>query len=65
MGRCDKCGYETPKWGDYYKAQGDDVCLCEECYGGVDHELMDLFGITFNCVTAGIDDIDTENDDNI
>ena len=62
MGVCDKCGYKPPKGYEYYKDNDSGVCLCEECYDGVDHELMDLFGITFNCVTAGIDDVDYEED---
>lgn len=66
MGKCDKCGYETLKWGDYYKDDDSGVCLCEECYDGVDYELVeDLLGHKFSPVTVGLDDIDTENDDNI
>ena len=60
MGTCDKCGYDTPKDYDYYKSDCGDVCLCADCYGDVDLELMGLFGIEFRCITAGYDDVGTD-----
>ena len=65
MGICDICGYETPKDYEYFLSEGTakEACLCEDCHGNVDFELMDAFGVTFKSITAGFDDVDYENDD--
>jgi hypothetical protein len=63
MGICDKCGYRASVGDVYYKDSDSGVCLCEECYSGVDNELMELLGVDFQHSEAGYDDVDCENDD--
>lgn len=62
MGECIKCGYKTPTGFNYYREKATGNCLCEDCYDGIDHELMVAFEIEIEPITAGYDEVDYEED---
>lgn len=62
MGECLKCGYKTSAGFNYYREKKTYKCLCEDCYDGIDYELMDEFEVEIESITAGYDEVDYEED---